>query len=56
MATYWLTAVYEHPLWEKITSGRATRAQVLGFAFEKYHYIEVPTSTWPSPLPTRRRR
>jgi pyrroloquinoline quinone (PQQ) biosynthesis protein C len=38
--THWLTTVYEHPLWEKITSGRATRAQVLGFAFEKYHYIE----------------
>jgi pyrroloquinoline quinone (PQQ) biosynthesis protein C len=37
---HWLTVVYEHPLWEKITSGRATRAQVLGFAFEKYHYIE----------------
>jgi pyrroloquinoline quinone (PQQ) biosynthesis protein C len=37
---YWLDDVYRHPLWEKITSGTATRAQVLGFAFEKYHYIE----------------
>jgi pyrroloquinoline quinone (PQQ) biosynthesis protein C len=36
----WLRPVYDHPLWEKITSGRASRAQVLGFAFEKYHYIE----------------
>lgn len=40
-ASHWLQPVYEHSLWEKITSGRATRAQVLGFAFEKYHYIEA---------------
>ena len=39
-ATHWLREVYAHPLWEKILSGRASRAQVLGFAFEKYHYIE----------------
>jgi pyrroloquinoline quinone (PQQ) biosynthesis protein C len=38
---HWLQDVYRHPLWEKIVSGRATRAQVLGFAFEKYHYIEA---------------
>jgi pyrroloquinoline quinone (PQQ) biosynthesis protein C len=37
----WLEQVYVHPLWEKITTGSATRAQVLGFAFEKYHYIEA---------------
>ena len=37
----WLEDVYLHPLWEKIISGKATRAQVLGFAFEKYHYIEA---------------
>src|SRR5260370_28365065 len=37
----WLEDVYLHPLWEKITAGKATRAQVLGFAFEKYHYIEA---------------
>ena len=37
----WLQDVYVHPLWEKITTGKATRAQVLGFAFEKYHYIEA---------------
>ncbi len=36
----WLREVYEHPLWDKIVTGRASRAQVLGFAFEKYHYIE----------------
>jgi pyrroloquinoline quinone (PQQ) biosynthesis protein C len=36
----WLQPVYEHPLWDKIVTGKATRAQVLGFAFEKYHYIE----------------
>ena len=36
----WLKPVYAHPLWERIVSGQATRAQVLGFAFEKYHYIE----------------
>jgi pyrroloquinoline quinone (PQQ) biosynthesis protein C len=36
----WLQAVYEHPLWQKLTTGTATRAQVIGFAFEKYHYIE----------------
>ena len=37
----WLENVYTHPLWEKITTGKASRAQVLGFAFEKYHYIEA---------------
>ena len=37
---HWLRPVYEHPLWDKITSGKASLAQVLGFAFEKYHYIE----------------
>jgi pyrroloquinoline quinone (PQQ) biosynthesis protein C len=36
----WLEPVYRHPLWEKICSGTASRSQVLGFAFEKYHYIE----------------
>jgi pyrroloquinoline quinone (PQQ) biosynthesis protein C len=39
-ARHWLRPIYEHPLWGKITSGTATRAQVIGFAFEKYHYIE----------------
>lgn len=39
-ARHWLVPVYEHPLWEKITTGAASRAQVIGFAFEKYHYIE----------------
>jgi pyrroloquinoline quinone (PQQ) biosynthesis protein C len=39
-ARHWLRRVYAHPLWEKITGGKATRAQVIGFAFEKYHYIE----------------
>lgn len=39
-AAHWLRPVYEHPFWEKMISGKATRAQVLGFAFEKYHYIE----------------
>jgi pyrroloquinoline quinone (PQQ) biosynthesis protein C len=38
---YWLEDVYRHPLWDKIVSGKASRAQVLGFAFEKYHYIEA---------------
>jgi len=38
---YWLEDVYRHPLWEKIVTGKASRAQVLGFAFEKYHYIEA---------------
>jgi pyrroloquinoline quinone (PQQ) biosynthesis protein C len=37
---HWLQPVYQHPLWERIVSGGATREQVLGFAFEKYHYIE----------------
>ncbi len=36
----WLQPIYDHPLWLKLTNGTATRAQVLGFAFEKYHYIE----------------
>lgn len=39
-SAHWLAPVYEHPLWERIVEGRATRAQVVGFAFEKYHYIE----------------
>jgi pyrroloquinoline quinone (PQQ) biosynthesis protein C len=39
--SHWLGSVYAHPLWDKIVSGKATRAQVLGFAFEKYHYIEA---------------
>ena len=39
-ASYWLRPVYEHPLWEKMITGKASRAQVIGFAFEKYHYIE----------------
>ena len=38
---YWLQDVYRHPLWEKIVTGKASRAQVIGFAFEKYHYIEA---------------
>ena len=38
--SHWLQRVYEHPLWHKLTTGTASRAQVLGFAFEKYHYIE----------------
>jgi len=37
---HWLRDVYAHPLWEKMVTGEATRAQVIGFAFEKYHYIE----------------
>ncbi|HEY1127393.1 MAG TPA: hypothetical protein VGF83_06500, partial [Actinomycetota bacterium] len=38
---FWLEDVYRHPLWEKIVTGKASRAQVIGFAFEKYHYIEA---------------
>ncbi len=38
---HWLEDVYRHPLWERIVSGKASRAQVIGFAFEKYHYIEA---------------
>lgn len=40
-AQHWLQPVYAHPFWAKVVEGRATRAQVLGFAFEKYHYIEA---------------
>jgi len=36
----WLQPVYDHPFWEKVVTGKASRAQILGFAFEKYHYIE----------------
>lgn len=39
-AQHWLQPVYAHPFWAKVAEGRATRAQVIGFAFEKYHYIE----------------
>lgn len=37
---HWLQPIYEHPFWQRVVSGQASRAQVLGFAFEKYHYIE----------------
>jgi pyrroloquinoline quinone (PQQ) biosynthesis protein C len=37
---YWLSDVYQHSLWDKMTNGTASRAQVIGFAYEKYHYIE----------------
>jgi pyrroloquinoline quinone (PQQ) biosynthesis protein C len=40
-STFWLEDVYRHPFWEKVVNGKASRAQVLGFAFEKYHYIEA---------------
>ena len=40
-SSYWLEDVYRHPFWEKGCTGKATRAQVIGFAFEKYHYIEA---------------
>jgi pyrroloquinoline quinone (PQQ) biosynthesis protein C len=38
---FWLQDVYRHPFWEKVVTGKASRAQVIGFAFEKYHYIEA---------------
>jgi pyrroloquinoline quinone (PQQ) biosynthesis protein C len=41
LCNHWLEPIYRHPLWEKITTGKASRAQVIGFAFEKYHYIEA---------------
>lgn len=37
---YWLNEIYAHPFWDKVVQGTASDAQVLGFAFEKYHYIE----------------
>jgi hypothetical protein len=39
-AEHWLQPIYAHPFWMKVVEGRATRSQVIGFAFEKYHYIE----------------
>ena len=39
-AAHWLQPVYDHPLWEKMITGKASRSQVIGFAFEKYHHIE----------------
>ena len=41
LCSVWLEPVYRHPLWEAIVEGKASRAQVIGFAFEKYHYIEA---------------
>jgi pyrroloquinoline quinone (PQQ) biosynthesis protein C len=38
--THWLQPIYDHAFWGRVVTGRASRAQVLGFAFEKYHYIE----------------
>jgi pyrroloquinoline quinone (PQQ) biosynthesis protein C len=38
--TDWLQPIYDHPFWQRVVTGQASRAQVLGFAFEKYHYIE----------------
>ncbi len=40
LCSEWLRPVYDHPLWRKIVDGQASRALVIGFAFEKYHYIE----------------
>src|SRR5579871_233104 len=37
---HWLQPIYDHPFWERVVTGKASRAQILGFAFEKYHYIE----------------
>jgi len=37
---HWLKEIYSHPFWDKVVQGTATDAQILGFAFEKYHYIE----------------
>jgi pyrroloquinoline quinone (PQQ) biosynthesis protein C len=38
---HWLEDVYRHPFWDNVMTGKATRSQVIGFAFEKYHYIEA---------------
>ena len=38
--TEWLKEIYEHPFWDKVVNGTATDPQIIGFAFEKYHYIE----------------
>jgi pyrroloquinoline quinone (PQQ) biosynthesis protein C len=40
-AQRWLQPVHEHPFWARVAGGHATRSQVIGFAFEKYHYIEA---------------
>jgi pyrroloquinoline quinone (PQQ) biosynthesis protein C len=40
LCAFWLEPIYRHPFWERVVNGTATRAQVIGFAFEKYHYIE----------------
>jgi pyrroloquinoline quinone (PQQ) biosynthesis protein C len=37
---HWLQPIYDHPFWQRVVTGKASRSQVLGFAFEKYHYIE----------------
>lgn len=37
---YWLNEIYQHPFWDNVVNGSASEAQVIGFAFEKYHYIE----------------
>ena len=38
---FWLQKVYDHSLWELMVQGKATPDQVVGFALEKYHYIEA---------------
>jgi pyrroloquinoline quinone (PQQ) biosynthesis protein C len=40
-AAYWLDRVYDHPFWSLVGSGQASFSQILGFALEKYHYIEA---------------
>lgn len=37
---HWLQEIYDHPFWDKVVDGTASDAQIIGFAFEKYHYIE----------------
>ena len=40
-ATTLLNDVYEHEIWKRLVSKSADRSLIMGFALEKYHYIEA---------------
>lgn len=40
-ARFWARTVFEQPFWEDLLAGRFSRAQVLGWGVEFYHFVEA---------------
>jgi len=38
---FWARSVFEQPFWEDLLAGRFTRAQVLGWGVEFYHFVDA---------------